>query len=198
MKYLLSILTLAILFLAIPSFATDTVEVDITKLTDSQLRVYQEMKAMQIRSATATAIENFTPEKVDKYAQMGKGLGIAINEGLGAITKNVEQFAQTSAGKWIMVLVTWKVMGEDAIGLTRTLVQYCVGITLFLVGIPFWIWLIRRNCVLRPIASVEKLGFWAKKTTYTGGEPLHGETIAVYGLFFLFYLGATALITFIH
>ena len=197
MKYLFSILTLAMLALATPAFA-DTVEVDITKLDATQLRAYQEMKALAAKSAASTALDNLTPEKVDKYAQMGKGLGIAINEGLGAVTKNVEQFAQTSAGKWIMVLVTWKVMGEDAVNLTRTAVQYLVGGTLFFVGIPFWIWLIRRNCVQRPIATVEKTGFWTKKIVYKTDEPLHADYIVAYGACFLVYLGATAAITFLH
>jgi hypothetical protein len=198
MKYLFSLLTLAMLAVATPSFA-DTVEVDITKLSSQQLQAYQEMKAMAARSAASTALENLTPEKVDRYAQMGKGLGIAINEGLGAVTKNVESFSQTSAGKWIMVLVTWKVMGEDAISLTRTAVQYLIGGVMLIVGVPFWIWLVRRNCVQRPIASVEKLGFWSKKITYADrSEPLHADYIFAYGACFLIYLGATAAITFLH
>ena len=198
MKYLIAILTLAMLAVATPSFA-DSVDVDITRLTSTQLQVYQEMKAMQARTASATDLANFTPDKLDKYAQMGKGLGIAINEGLGAVTKNVEQFAQTSAGKWIMVLVTWKVMGEDAINLTRTAVQYLTGGMLLLVGVPFWIWLVRRNCVQRPIVSAEKLGFWTKKITYSDrSEPLHADYIIGYGMVFILYLGAVAAITFIH
>lgn len=176
----------------------DTLQVDVTKLNSDQLRVYQQMKAMQNGANDKLTLDNLTPEKVDKYAQMGKGLGIAINEGLGAVTKNVEQFSQTSAGKWLMVLITWKVMGEDAIGLTRTLVQWSVGAVLLIVGIPFWIWFVRRNCVLPPIASVEKTGFWGKKVTYKNCEPLHSEYTLAYGACFLVYLGVTAAITFAH
>src|ERR1035441_910489 len=104
MKYLLSFLALVMLAMATPSFAdtADTLQVDITKLDQTQLRAYQEMKAMQAKSILS--MENLTPENVNKYAQMGKGLGVAINEGLKAVTTNVEQFSQTSAGKWIMVL----------------------------------------------------------------------------------------------
>ena len=197
MKYLIAILTLAMLAVATPSFS-DTVDVDITKLDAVQLRAYQEMKTLAAKSAVSTALDNLTPEKMDKYAQMGKGLGVAINEGLGAVTKNVEQFSQTSAGKWIMVLVTWKVMGEDAVSLTRTAVQYLVGGTLFLIGIPFWIWLVRRNCVQRPIATVEKTGLWTKNVVYKTDEPLHADYIIAYGACFVIYLGVTAAITFLH
>ena len=198
MKYLLSFLALVMLAMATPSFAdtADTLQVDITKLDQTQLRAYQEMKAMQAKSILS--MENLTPENVNKYAQMGKGLGVAINEGLKAVTTNVEQFSQTSAGKWIMVLITWKVMGEDAVGLVRTAIQWIVGLSLLIVGIPFWIWLVKRNCVNRPIAKIEKTGFWTKNIIYTAAAPLHDEYILLYGVCFLIYLAAAALITFIH
>ena len=203
MKYLLLTIAAITLACSTPSFADpvtpDTLQVDVTRLDSEQLRVYQQMKAMQNQTAASMALENLTPDKIDKYAQMGKGLGVAINEGLGAVTKNVEQFAQTSAGKWIMVLVTWKVMGEDAINLTRTAMQYIIGSILFTVGIPFWIWLVRRNCVERPILTIEKTGFWKKKITYADrSDPLHEEWIILYGLCFLVYLVAVAAITFLH
>ena len=187
------------LLLAVPSFAeqADTVQVDITKLDQNQLRVYKELKEMQARSALS--LDNLTPDKIDKYAQMGKGLGIAINEGLGAVTKNVEQFAQTSAGKWLMVLITWKVMGADAIGLARTAMQWIIGGGLLVVGIPFWIWIVKRNCVNRPIQSIEKTSFWKSKITYSDcSDPIHGDYTVAYGACFLVYMGMTAAIMFIH
>ena len=198
MKYLLSFLTLAMLFVATPSYAAadDTLQVDITKLDQTQLRVYQEMKAMQSKSAIS--LDNLTPENVNKYAQMGKGLGTAINEGLKAVTTNVEQFSQTSAGKWLMVLITWKVMGEDAVGLVRSAIQWVVGLSLLVVGIPFWIWLVRRNCVTPMIVSVEQTSLWKRKVVYSDRGAVHDDYIIGYGFCFLVYLGACALITFLH
>jgi hypothetical protein len=197
MKFIYSLLLLAVLALVTPAFATDdTLQVDVTKLDQQQLKVYQEMKAMQARSSLS--MENLTPDKIDRYSQMGKGLGMAINEGLKAVTTNVEQFSQTSAGKWLMVLITWKVMGEDAVGLARTAVQLTVGLTLFIVGIPFWMWLVKRNCVNRPIAKIEKTGFWTKNIIYTDRLALHEGYTIVYGVCFLLYLGAVAAITFLH
>jgi hypothetical protein len=189
---------LAVLALVTSSFAQqpDTLQVDVTKLTSDQLRVYQQLKSMQ--NQNNMSLDTITPEKVDRYAQMGKGLGIAINEGLGAVTKNVETFAQTSAGKWLMVLITWKVMGADAIGLARTAMQWTIGGFLFAVGVPFWIWLVKRNCVNRPIVKVEKTGFWTKNIFYADRLPIHEEYTVVYGLCFLIFLGATAAIMFIH
>jgi len=190
--------TSILLFLALTfgAFAQlENVQVDITKLSQQELMVYQQLKQKQSAAAT---FDNLSPEKIDKYAQMGKGIGVAINEGLGAVTKNVEQFSQTSAGKWLMVIITWKVMGQDAIGLTRTVVQYTIGASLLVVGIPFWIWIVRRNCVNSPIASIEKTGFWSKKITYKSLDPIHDEWTVAYGAAFLVYIGIVALITFVH
>jgi hypothetical protein len=198
MKYILALFL--VMTFTFGAFAqVDNVQVDVTKLNADELRVYQALKQKQAQSAAATTLDSLTPEKVDKYAQMGKGLGVAINEGLGAVTKNVEQFSQTSAGKWLMVLITWKVMGNDAVGLVRTAVQWAIGGILFLVGVPTFIWLVRRNCVQRPILSVETLGLFKRKVTYSDrSEPIHAEVIALYGLCFLIYMGAVALITFLH
>lgn len=200
MKKLFTLLVLTLGLMTVPTFAQqhDNVQVDITKLSQEQLRVWQELKKQQAESNSRVTLDTLTPDKVDRYAQMGKGLGIAINEGLGAVTKNVEQFSQTSAGKWLMVLITWKVMGDDAVGLVRSSIQWCTGGLLLLVGIPFWIWIVKRNCVNRPIAAVEKIGVWTKKIVYTDRNPIHEDMTVVYGLCFLVYLAAVALITFIH
>ena len=180
---------------AFSAIAQETLQVDITKLSQQELQLYQKLKQEQQKFD----INTITPENVDRYAQMGKGLGIAINEGLSAVTTNVEQFAQTGAGKWLMILITWKVMGDDAIGLTRTLVQWMVGGFLLLVGVPFWIWAFRRNCVLSPVVSVEKSGWFGKKIVYTDRRgPIHENMAILYGICFIVYLGCVTAITFAH
>lgn len=48
MKYLLSFLVVVMLSLALPSFAqTESVQVDITKLSQQELLVYQQLKQKQ-------------------------------------------------------------------------------------------------------------------------------------------------------
>lgn len=172
MKYLL---TLALsLVLTLGAFAqTENVQVDITKLTQQELLVYQQLKQKQ--ASAGINLDSLTPENVDKYAQMGKALGTAVNEGLGAVTKNVDQFSQTSAGKLLMVLITWKVMGNDAITLAQRTVRWTVGIGLLTFGVPFFIYIYRRNCTSRPIlVSATKVGFLTVKREYKGmSTPLH-------------------------
>lgn len=189
--------TSILLFLALTlaAFAqNETVQVDITKLSSQELLTYQQLRQKQAQFA----LENLSPETINKYSQMGKGIGVAINEGLGAVTENVEEFSQTSAGKWLMVIITWKVMGNDVIGFSRTILQWIIGSILFIVGIPFWIWLIRCNCVNAPIASVEKIGFWRTNVVYKNCTPIHYDDILLYGMCFIVFMGIIAFITFIH
>lgn len=203
MKYLFSLLVILSLALGTSAFAQsqDSVQVDITKLTPAQLQVWQQLKQQQASAqSVAASLENLTPDKIDKYAAIGKAFGSAFKECWSTVSTDAERFAQSPAGKWAMVLVSWKIMGEDAVNLTRTVVQWIIGGTLLLVGIPFWIWLVRRNCVQRPIATIERTGFLGlnKKVVYRDQNPLHEEWTIAYGACFLIYLGATALITFLH
>lgn len=194
MKQLLLIATLA-LFTLTAVAQNETVQVDITKLTQQELQVYQALKQKQANAGIS--LDRLTPESVDKYAQMGKALGTAVNEGLGAVTKNVEQFSQTSAGKWLMVIISWKVMGQDAVGLMEKAVQFCIGGPLLVVGIIAFIWMIRRNCIQRPIKSIERKGIFAKTITFADRDPVHVDLIWAYGLCFAIFVGICSLIMFV-
>jgi hypothetical protein len=205
MKTLSLLLTLVIGLLAVPTFAQDqpttapAVAPNIAEMDYHQFIAYQKM-LKQSHTASLT-IENLTPEKVNKYAEMGKGLGIAINEGLGAVTKNVEQFSQTSAGKWLMVLITWKVMGNDAVGLVRQAVQFAIGGGLLILGVPFFIYIYRRNCVAYPLLkSKTKVGFLTIKKEYEGvNDPIHDDAGPWgYGVCFVIFVGICAAIMFTH
>lgn len=206
MKYLSSLLAIVLLALAIPTFAQEaaTAPAVAPKIEDmdyDQFQAYQKMVKAQYAAKNVLDINNLTLEKVNKYAEMGKGLGVAINEGLGAVTKNVEQFAQTSAGKWLMVLITWKVMGNDAVSLVRTAVQFAIGGTMLLIGVPFFIYIYRRNCVAYPLLkSKTKVGWLTVKKEYAGvNDPIHNDAGPWgYGVCFVIFVGICAAIMFIH
>ena len=197
MKYLF---TLALtLVLAISAVAqTETVQVDITKLSQQELLVYQQLKQKQAQSGIS--LDSLTPENVDKYAQMGKALGTAVNEGLGAVTKNVEQFSQTSAGKWLMIIISWKVMGQDAVGLIEKGVQYAVGIPLLFIGTLVFTWIIRRKCLARPaLVSATKVGWLTVKREYKGmtSPDWGGEEVLVTAICYAAFIGICCLIIFV-
>ena len=188
-------LSLMLAAVSITAFANETLSVDITKMTPDQLRVYQQLKQSESQ-ALPIAIENLTPDRLDKYAQIGKAFGSAFKECWSAVSSDAEKFGQSPAGKWAMVLVSWKIMGQDAINLTTILFHWIIGSILLLIGIPFFIWLVYRNCVRSPIKVVEHLGLFKKKVVYSDGCAIHDDYIAGYGLCFLIFLAVVAAITF--
>lgn len=177
----------------------DLVRVDVTKLTPAQLKVYQELVQIQNGKVPAIDLENLTADKIDKYAQIGKAFGSAFKECWTTVSADSEKFGQSPAGKWTMILISWKIMGQDAVGLTRTLVQWMVGGLLLVVGIPFFIYAFRRNCILPPLASVKRKGLFQYVKTYReDAYPIHSSEAILYGLVFVIYMGITVAITFVH
>jgi hypothetical protein len=198
MKTLFYSLVAAFTF-AFGSLAADTLVVDITKLSPSELALYQKLKSDQLAEANTFNIDKVTPDQIDKYGQIGKAFGSAFKECWTAVSSDAEKFAQSDAGKWAMFLVAWKIMGQDAINVIDSLVHYIAGFFLFVMGIPFFIYIFRRNCVQYPmLVSRTRIGFWSIKSEYKGVvEPLHpNEGQILYGLAFLIYMGVTAAIMF--
>jgi hypothetical protein len=179
------------------SIAADTVTVDITKLSPQELALYQKLKTAQ--QADSFDINTFTPERIDKYGQIGKAFGSAFKECWTTVSDDAEKFAQSDAGKWAMFLVAWKIMGQDAISVVNNIIHYIAGFSLLAVGIPFFIYVFRRNCVQYPmLVSRTKVGFWTIKSEYKGTvEPLHpNEGSLLYVLVFLIYVGISCAVMF--
>ena len=92
-------------------------------------------------------------------------------------------------------------MGNDAIGLARTVVQFAVGGTMLILGIPFFIYIYRRNCVAYPLlASKTKVAFLTVKKEYKGvNSPIHDDAGPWgYAVSFFIFVGMCAAIMFIH
>lgn len=199
MKYLLSFLVVVMLSLALPSFAqTESVQVDITKLSQQELLVYQQLKQKQ--AANSMSVANLTPETIDRYAQIGKSFGTAFKECWTTVSTDAERFANSSAGKWAMVMVTWKIMGDDAVNLVEKSVQYAIGFPLIFIGTCFFIYIIRRNCMSRPIlVSATKVAFLTVKKEYKGtsSPQWDGEHAAVAVLFYALFIAVCCAILFI-
>jgi hypothetical protein len=181
------------------SIAADTVTVDITKLSPQELALYQKLKADQVAQANAFNIDTFTPERIDKYGQIGKAFGSAFKECWTTVSTDAEKFAQSDAGKWAMFLVAWKIMGQDAVGLVNNIVHYVAGFSLLIVGVPFFIYIFRRNCVQHPmLVSRTKVGFLTVKSEYKGVvEPIHpNEGQILYGIAFALFIGIVSILLF--
>lgn len=178
------------------AYAADTLTVDITKLSQQELALYQKLKTEQNNTFN---VDTLSPERIDKYGQIGKAFGSAFKECWSTVSTDAEKFAQSDAGKWAMFLVAWKIMGQDAVGLINNLVHYIAGFSLFIVGVPFFIYIFRRNCVQHPmLVNRTKVGFLTVKSEYKGVvEPLHpSEGQILYGIAFAAFIGIVALIMF--
>lgn len=76
-------------------------------------------------------------ESMGEYAELGKKYGVALSEVAKSIGTTVNELALTPVGKFMLVMVAYKVMGADLIGVFG-------GITWFMVMIPLWIYMFHR------------------------------------------------------
>lgn len=191
---------IALLLAVFTTFAVvgqETLQVDVTKLSQQELLVYQKMK--QNANASKMTLENLTPDKINTYAEVGKAFGSAFKECWTTVSTDAERFANSSAGKWAMVLVSWKIMGKDATQLVRDTVRVAVGVSLLTVGVPFFLYIYRRNCVSVPrLKSSSKIFWFTYKREYEGmTNPIHGEAEGLlYGVCFVIFVIMCCLVMF--
>jgi len=191
---------IALLLAVLTTFAVvgqETLKVDVTKLTQQELLVYQKMK--QNANEASLTLDSITPDKINTYAEVGRAFGSAFKECWTTVSTDAERFANSSAGKWAMVLVSWKIMGKDATQLVRDTVKISIGMCLLTVGVPFFIYIIRRNCVSVPkLKSSSKIFWLTYKREYEGMTvPIHGGGEAiVYGVALVVFIIMCCLIMF--
>ena len=196
MKYIYTLLLAVMTTFAVS--AQETIQVDITKLSQQELQVYQKMK--QNVQAGQMTLDSLTPQKIDTYAQVGKAFGSAFKECWTTVSSDAEKFAQSDAGKWAMVLVSWKIMGNDAMALMSRTVRMLVGGCLLAVGVPFFIYIFRRNCTETPLLVAKtKVGWFTVKKEYKGvNRPIHdGDGQWAYAFCFLVFVIMNVLIMFV-
>jgi hypothetical protein len=199
MKKLISVILSFVVCLS--SFAQETPKFDeatIAKMSWDELQAYQKtLKVQQENQKFAVP----SASKLQEYAVVGKALGQAFKECWTTVSTDAEKFAQSPAGKWTAFLITWKVMGQDAIDIVKTSVRWSAGGFILLIGVPFFAFLIWRNCITkRQLETVERTGVFTWKKTYAKGMyvPEHcNEGAILYGLAFIIFLGFVSLIMFV-
>jgi hypothetical protein len=122
--------------LAIPAFGQDEEKVTIPKsiLTKEQL---SELNQKSLRA------------HVSGWAGVGKEIGEAVNSSLQAITTQSNNFAQTSVGKLTVLLVIWKVIGDQFLHIV-------IGLLELAIFLPIWIWSYQRTCITRSFKMPDK------------------------------------------
>ena len=95
-------------------------------------RVLTEEQWNQLPSETREKI-NFqkNSESADKWANIGKQIGIAVNECLNAIEKSAQRISNTRLGRVAIGIVIWKLLYGD-------ILQIVVGIFLLVLSVISW------------------------------------------------------------
>lgn len=127
MKKLL--LSLCFIIFSIPAFADTINSIDINGLTDDQ-------KAQLVIEANKMKTKG-TPIGINEYAEIGQKYGVALANVAKEMGMAVNEIADTYVGKVALVLIVWKIMGQDAIG-------FIAGFTWLFFVIPIWIVFFRR------------------------------------------------------
>jgi hypothetical protein len=171
----LGVVLVAMLMYAGIGFAQNqTIDVDISKLSQTELINYQNLLKASQEQAKSFNIDTVSSSQLSKYAETGKALGEAFNSCWGTISTDVEKFAQSDAGKLTMFLVAWKIMGEDCIEVVNDFIHYTFGGIAYIVFISIWVYMYRR-CTQSRYKIESTTGWWLwKKNTYSKnveGEP---------------------------
>lgn len=80
-----------------------------------------------------------------KYSGLGKEIGLAVGNSLAAVNKEVGAFGESKVGKFTMVIVAWKILGEDVKGFTEAVFGVVIGIPLLIAFNWFMIWFWKRT-----------------------------------------------------
>jgi len=119
---------------ATPAFASCD-GLSISGLTDVQIvQLKQACVELQAKAAAAPPV---TAENIEEYANIGKKYGIALSEVAKSVGTTVNELAQTPVGIFMLIVVGWKTLGHDLLGVFG-------GIVWFSVMIPTWILFFRR------------------------------------------------------
>lgn len=113
-----------------PASAANCDSLSIVGLPDSAV-IELKKKCVEV-----SKVQQAAPDVSDiaEYAELGKKYGIALSEVAKSIGTTVNELAQTPVGKFMLVMVAYKVMGEDLIGIVG-------GVVWFSTMIPLWIFM---------------------------------------------------------
>jgi len=132
-----------------------TIGVDLSGVADNALKVILDKRKtltiddtdlpteLRARLEAAKKISEVTTslKAAQEWSDMGRGIGVAVREGLSAVTDETAKFADTTPGKFTMVMIAWKVMGQDFITTVRGIL---IGIPLLIFWICIWVWWLKR------------------------------------------------------
>ncbi len=126
----------------------------ITGLTEEQ-KAELLLKGAQMKSAPA---KGDVTDKMAEYAEIGQKYGVALAATAKELGIAADEILNTTVGKIALVLIVWKVMGEELVGII-------VGIPYMVLGFLAWFYMFRRMCVISSVTREPVEGSYFKKKT---------------------------------
>lgn len=126
-----------------------------------------------------------------KWAGMGKEIGVAVREGLGALNDETNKFANTRVGIFVMFIIAFKVLGYP-------IIQLLIGLSLLIIGTIVFIFFFFKSCVHRKILLKETIEDKKKIKEFGEYKPKEIYYAALTGACYLVYLITCMAIIFIH
>jgi len=115
-------------------------------------------------------------EEINNYVGIGKEIGGAIDTSLGALAFHIDEISKTNVGKFTMLMVAWKIVGEDFSG-------YFSGLIIYLIFLGIWIWSWHQNFYKRQVPAEARIFPWKdvwykpwKRREVTKWQPYEKQT----------------------
>jgi len=126
---------LLVLFTASQVFAGSCDQLQVPGMTDSQL-IDLKKKCVDM-AGNISSVGNTSVTDLSQYAELGQKYGIALSEVAKSIGVTVNELAQTPVGQFMLVMVAYKVMGNDLLGIVGSFLW-------FTIMIPLWVYMFHR------------------------------------------------------
>lgn len=170
-------------FISTPVFANITSQdFDLQGLSEAQkIELYKKMENMKEQNTGPTSVE-----QMKEYADLGQKYGVALAATAKELGKSVDEILNTTVGKVAMVLIVWKVVGQELLGIV-------MGLLWFSTMIPIWAYFYRRMCVVKSITFEPVEGFRSRKKVVEYYNTNFSE--AMHGTRFLMFFALAAICT---
>lgn len=125
------------------SVYAQTVNIDTRDLSDEQkaqlILKIEEMKKANNGSVVENVTDNLTdPKKLNEWVELGKNVGLALTAVAGELGVAADQVLNSTTGKIAMVMIIWKVMGQDVLNIVGGVATWFVVSTIILWSFNFF------------------------------------------------------------
>ena len=153
---LLAIMTLTVLVFAPQTYAQTSTTT--TTQSTGVAKIIPQITTIDGKQYIAVSdIDNYLLMNNQKIG-WGREIGEMVKEALMSVVEVAQKFSDTNVGKFTMVMVAWKVMGKELVGII-------LGLLFFFLFTFLLIWLYKRLIVARKV-MVENPGFWKYPKKY--------------------------------